>query len=40
METESKSNLSNIEQKGLSKLINDEIIVIKPADKRRTVVIL
>ena len=33
METKSKSNLSNMEQKELSKLSNDETIVIKPADK-------
>ena len=40
METKSKSNLSYIKQKELSKLNNDEAIVIKPADKGVTVVIL
>ena len=40
METKSKSNLSNMEQKELWKLNNDETIVIKPADKGRAVVIL
>ena len=40
METTSKRNLSNMEQKELSKLSNDETIVIKPADKGRAVVIL
>ena len=40
METKSKSNLSNMEQKELSKLTDDETIVIKPADKGRAVVIL
>ena len=40
METKSRSNLSNMKQKELSKLSNDETIVIKPADKRRAVVIL
>ena len=33
METKSKSNVSNMEQKELSKLSNDETIVIKPANK-------
>ena len=33
METKCKSNLSNMEQKELSKLTNDETIVIKPGDK-------
>ena len=36
----SKSNLSNIEQKELSKLSNDETIVIKPESKGKVVVIL
>ena len=40
METKSKSNLCNMEQKELSKLSNDETIVIKPADKGGAVVIL
>ena len=40
MEATSRSNLSNMKQKELSKLSNDETIVIKPADKRRAVVIL
>ena len=40
METKSKSNLSNMKKKELSKLSNDETIVIKPADKRKAVVIL
>ena len=40
METKSKSNISNIEQKELSKLINEKTIVIKPADKCMNVVIL
>ena len=40
METKSKSNLSYIKQKELSKLNNDEAIVIKPADKGVAVVIL
>ena len=40
METKSKSILSNMEQKELSKLINDETIVTKPADKGGAVVIL
>ena len=39
METKCKSNLSNMEQKELSKLNNDETIVIKPADKGGVVVI-
>ena len=33
METKSKSNLSNIEQKEFSELSNDETIVTKRADK-------
>ena len=33
MEAKSKSNLSNMEQKELSKLSNNETAVIKPADK-------
>ena len=40
METKCKSNLSNMEQKELSKLTNDENIVIKPAGKEGDVVIL
>ena len=40
MKTKSKSNLPNMEQKELSKLSNDEIIVTKPADKGEPVVIL
>ena len=40
METKSKSNLSNMEQKELSKLTDHETIVIKPADKGGTVVTL
>ena len=40
METKSKSNLSNMEQNELSKLSNDENIVIKPAVKGGAVVIL
>ena len=40
METKCKSNLSNMEQKELSKLTNDETIVIKPGDKGWAVVIL
>ena len=40
METKSKSNLSNMEQKELLKLSNDETIVIKPADKGGGVAIL
>ena len=39
METKS-NNLSNMEQKELLKLSNDETIVIKPADKGGAVVIL
>ena len=39
IETKCKSNLSNMEQKELSKLNNDETIVIKPADKGGVVVI-
>ena len=40
METKSKGNLSNMEQKELSKLSNDETIVIKPTDKTGAVVSL
>ena len=40
IETKFKSNLSNMEQKELSKLTNDETVVIKPADKGGAVVIL
>ena len=40
METKSNSNFSIMEQKELSKLINDETMVIKPADKGGVVVIL
>ena len=40
MEKTSKSNLSSIEQKELSKLSNDETIVIKPESKGKVVVIL
>ena len=40
METKTKSNLSNMEQNELSKLSNDETIVVKPADKGGAVVIL
>ena len=40
METKSSSNFSNMEQKELSKLSNDENIVIKPVDKGQTVPIL
>ena len=40
METKSKSNPSNMEQKELSQLSNDETIVIEPADKGGAVVIL
>ena len=40
METKSRSNLSNMEQKELPKLRNDETIAIKPADKGEAVVIL
>ena len=40
MEATCKSNLSNMEQKKLSKLTNDETIVIKPADKGGAVAIL
>ena len=39
METKSKSNFCNMEQREILKLAN-EIIVIKPADKREAVVIL
>ena len=40
METKFKSNLSNMERKELSKLPNNETIVITPADKGGAVVIL
>ena len=40
METKFKSNLSNMEQKELSKLANDETIVITLAEKGEAVVIL
>ena len=40
METKSERNLSNMEQKELSKLTNYETIVIKHADKGRAAVIL
>ena len=40
METNSKSNLCNMEHKELSKLSNDKTIVIKHADKGGAVVIL
>ena len=40
MDTKSKSDLSYMEQKELSKLINDETIVIKPADKGGGIMIL
>ena len=40
METNSKCNFPITEQKELSKLINDETMVIKPADKGGVVVIL
>ena len=40
METKSKSNLSNMEHKELSKLSIDEAIVIKLADKGGAVVII
>ena len=40
METKSKSNLSYMKQKELSKLSNNETIVIKPAEKGGAVVIL
>ena len=40
METKFKSNLSNMEQQELSKLTNNETIVITPADKGGAVVIL
>ena len=39
IETKSKRNLSNMKQKELSKLTNDENIVIKPADKGRAAMI-
>ena len=40
MEKKFKGNLSNMEQKELSKLINGETILIKPADKGWPVVVL
>ena len=40
METKLKSNLSNMEQKELSKLRSDDTLVIKPADKGGAVVII
>ena len=40
MKTKFKSNRSYVEQKELSKLSNDETIVIKPAEKVGAVVIL
>ena len=40
METKSKSNLCSMEQKELSKLSNDETIIVKPAGKGGSVVIL
>ena len=40
METKSKSNLSTMEQKELSKLSNDESMVIKLVDKWAALVIL
>ena len=40
VEKKSKSNLSDMEQKELSKIINDEITVIKPTNKRGAVVVL
>ena len=40
MEKKSKSNLSYMKQKELSKLSNNETIVIKPAEKGGAVVIL
>ena len=40
METKFKSNLSNLEQKELSKLANDETKVITLAEKEEPVVIL
>ena len=40
MEAKSKSNFSNMEQKELSKLINDKTIAVKPANKEEAVVIL
>ena len=40
VEKKSKSNLSDMEQKELSKIINDEITVIKPTNKGGAVVVL
>ena len=40
METKSKRNLCNMDQKEVPKLSNDETIVIKPADKGGAVLIL
>ena len=40
MVTKSKCDFSIMEQKELSKLINDETMVIKPADKGEVAVIL
>ena len=40
METKSKRNISNIEQKKLLKLNNDERISIKPSDKGGAIAIL
>ena len=40
METKFKSNLSNMDLKEFSKLTNDEIIVIKAADKGGAAVVL
>ena len=40
MEKKSKSNISYMKQKELSKLSNNETIVIKPAEKGGAVVIL
>ena len=40
MDISSKNNLSKTEQLELSKLINDKTIIIKPADKGSTVVVL
>ena len=40
MEAKSKSNFSNMEQKELSKLINDKTIAVKPANKEEAVLIL
>ena len=40
VEKKSKSNLSDMKQKELSKIINDEITVIKPTNKGGAVVVL